>query len=190
MNDGLSVLFLLLLIVGIGNTINPDLRKKRRSKKNSGTKFDNRNIIIYSQIPEIQTENKPQSTNSSVNYKMKYQSKRILTGNEQANYHNLKLAADRKNYVICPKVRLLDIIEPRQNQYRRQALLSKVQSKHVDFVICDQGMNIKAIIELDDRSHLRKDRIERDQFVDSILRDVGYKVIHTWRIQENILDDI
>ena len=33
-------------------------------------------------------------------------------------------------------------------------------------------------IELDDRSHERKDRIERDQFVDKAVRDAGLTIAH------------
>lgn len=50
-------------------------------------------------------------------------------------------------------------------------------------------MNIKAIVELDDSSHNRQDRKERDDFVDLILRSVGYKVIHTKYIDYNILTE-
>ncbi len=51
-------------------------------------------------------------------------------------------------------------------------------------------MHIKAILELDDNSHNKKDRQNRDAFVDQILTSVGYKVIRTYAITENILDDI
>ena len=67
----------------------------------------------------------------------------------------------------------------------------KIMSKHVDFVIYDGDMmHLKVIIELDDSSHDREDRKERDEFVDFILKDCGYKVIHTRCITENILDDV
>ena len=66
----------------------------------------------------------------------------------------------------------------------------KIQAKHVDFVICDKDMHIKVIIELDDSSHDKKDRKERDEFVDLILQSVGYKVIHSRYIMNNILDQV
>jgi len=91
--------------------------------------------------------------------------------------------------MICPKVRLLDIIEPRKGDNYR-SLMGKIQSKHVDFVICDQDLHIKAILELDDGSHDRKDRQDRDQFVDQILTSVGYKVIHTRSGTEQTLADL
>lgn len=89
--------------------------------------------------------------------------------------------------VSFDKIRLLDIIEPRSGS-NYMSLLGKIQSKHVDFVICDQDLRIKAILELDDNSHNTKDRQDRDLFVDEILTSVGYKVIRTRSVTENALD--
>lgn len=65
---------------------------------------------------------------------------------------------------------------------------TREMSKHVDFVICAQDMYVLGIIELDDRTHLRQDRMERDAFVDTVLRSAGYQVKHTWDITPDILD--
>ena len=117
-----------------------------------------------------------------------YQARAIFSKNEWSNYKTLRDVAAVKKYIVCPKVRLLDIIEPRKGESKYKTLFYKIQSKHVDFVICDQNMNIKAIVELDDSTHDREDRKERDQFVDLILRSVGYQVIHTRHIGYDILD--
>lgn len=129
-----------------------------------------------------------ESSAEEIDYRNAYQAKQLFTRNEWQNYQKLREVARVKNYEVCPKVRLLDIIEPRRGEKKYKTLFYKVQAKHVDFVICDQNMNIKAIIELDDSSHDRKDRQERDQFVDMILQSVGYKVIHTRYINYDILD--
>lgn len=121
-------------------------------------------------------------------YSSCYQAKYLLTKNEWYEYKKLQKYAAEKGLMICPKVRLLDIIEPRKTEKDYMLLLSKVQSKHVDFLICDQNMNIKGVLELDDNSHDRKDRKERDAFVDQILTSVGYTVIHTRAITETTLD--
>ena len=123
-----------------------------------------------------------------IDFSTAYQAKYLLTKNEWIQYKRLREIADAKGYVICPKVRLLDIIEPRKNHEKYKTLLYKTQAKHVDFLICDKDMHIKVIIELDDSSHDKKDRKERDQFVDLILQSVGYKIIHTQYITQDILD--
>lgn len=68
--------------------------------------------------------------------------------------------------------------------------LGKIQSKHVDFVLYDQDLRIKAILELDDNSHNQQDRKERDLFVDEVLQSVGYRVIRTRSITEATLDPL
>lgn len=116
-----------------------------------------------------------------------YQKTHLLTKNEYYEYKKLKQFADQNNLIICPKVRLLDIVIPREGK-NKLAALGKINSKHVDFVICDDKLYIKGIVEIDDNSHKQLDRIERDKFVDSVLTSVGYKVIHTYSVTEDTLN--
>ena len=85
---------------------------------------------------------------------------------------------------------MLDLIEPRKGQKNYLALINKVQAKHVDFVLCDKDLHIKAILELDDSSHDKADRQERDKFLDEIFASVGYKTIRTRSITEETLNDV
>ena len=117
-----------------------------------------------------------------------YQRRQLFTKNEWQNYKKLKAIADAKDYVIYPKVRLFDLIEPRADKKKKLTYRYKIQAKHVDFVICDKDMNIKAILELDDNSHKDPERMKRDDFVNTILLSVGYTVIHTKYIDYDILD--
>lgn len=140
--------------------------------------------------PETKPVQKPTPNERTAEFQNAYQAANILTANERSNYKTLKIAADRKGYIICPKVRLADIITPRHDaQYMSR--FGKIKSKHVDFVIYDAQMqNIRVVIELDDSSHDRKDRQERDEFVDFILNDCGIRIIHTRYITPDILDGI
>lgn len=134
-----------------------------------------------------ESDSKPETP---IDYTQSYQAKYLLTKNEWCEYRKLKQFAEAKNLQVCPKVRLLDIIEPRNDTPNYKSLFYKVQAKHVDFLICDQNLHIKAIVELDDNSHNQADRQERDQFVDQILTSVGYKVIRTRAVTEETLKDI
>ena len=116
-----------------------------------------------------------------------YQKTHLLTKNEYYEYKKLKKYADQHNLIICPKVRLLDLIVPRESK-NNLAALGKINSKHVDFVICDDKLYVKGIVEIDDNSHKQQDRIERDIFVDSVLTSVGYKVVHTYSVTEETLN--
>lgn len=121
-------------------------------------------------------------------YSKQYQPKYLLTKNEWFQYKKLKEIADIKNLIICPKVRLLDIIEPRHDCPHYKGALGKISSKHVDFVICDQNLHIKAIIELDDNSHDTEKGKEKDRFVNQALSNAGYNVIRTRYINNDTLD--
>lgn len=148
--------------------------------------------IILMKLLEKKTvsKNKNPEKQKITEYKGHYQAKYLLTKNEWSQYKKLKQYADDYNLQICPKVRLLDIVEPRSGDPHYMAYMGKIKSKHVDFVICDDNLRIKGIVELDDSSHDRTDRQDRDKFVDEILEDVGYTVIHTRYITESTLNPI
>ena len=126
----------------------------------------------------------------STDYSQAYQAKYLLTKNEWYEYKKLQQYAASKDWIVCPKVRVLDLIEPRKGQKNYLALINKVQAKHVDFVLCDKDLHIKAILELDDSSHDNADRQERDKFLDEIFASVGYKTIRTRSITEETLNDV
>lgn len=146
---------------------------------------------INHQTPQTTIEPKQvtESIKEEINeYSGKYSKKHLLTKNEWYEYRKLKQIAESKGLQICPKVRLLDLIEPRRGDPKFKTLFYKIQAKHVDFVICDQNLYVKAILELDDNSHHLANRKERDEFVDLILKDVGYTVIRTRSITDTTLD--
>lgn len=83
-----------------------------------------------------------------------------------------------EHMVICPKVSLADIFfvaRPNENQ----GAYSRINRKHVDFLICNPN-TLKPVfaLELDDASHQRADRQERDEFVDEVFRVAGLPLIH------------
>ena len=108
--------------------------------------------------------------------------------NEKAFYRQLNSFAARKNMTVFTKVRLLDLLEPVKNQSKYKTYFYKVQAKHVDFVLCDAKLVARCIIELDDNSHTTPDRTERDEFVDTVLRSVGYKVLRVKAFDESTIE--
>lgn len=74
----------------------------------------------------------------------------------------------RSSSMISSKVRLADLFDVRQER-GQQAAFNKISSKHIDFVLTELGSSrILCGIELDDSSHNRPDRIERDNFVNEL----------------------
>jgi hypothetical protein len=72
--------------------------------------------------------------------------------------------------LIFTKVSLSDLFYVKQNDYGvYRSYTNKIDRKHVDFLLCDpKTVQPLAGIELDDKSHRRQDRMERDEFVDKV----------------------
>ena len=81
--------------------------------------------------------------------------------------------------VICPKVNLGDLFFAVGDKSRRLSFTNKINRKHVDFLLCDaESMQPLCGVELDDSSHLREDRMERDIFVDGVYEAAGLPLVH------------
>jgi len=101
----------------------------------------------------------------------------LLSKAERAFYEVLRTAAGDGLYVF-PKVRLLDLLWVPDTTPQRFMHLTRVMSKHVDFVLCDRHTVAPVlVVELDDASHELPGRAERDAFVDAVLRSTGLPVL-------------
>jgi len=82
--------------------------------------------------------------------------------------------------VLCTKVALGDVFwVKRDDASRHRIYTNKIDRKHVDFLVCDLAtMRPLLGIELDDKSHQRQDRQERDAFVDQVFNAAGLPLLH------------
>ena len=103
----------------------------------------------------------------------------LLTDAEQTFFAALR-AATPPDVLICPQVRLANLIRPTARNARQHTYdFYRIQAKCVDFVLCDaQTTRSRLVIELDDASHQRADRKQRDDFVDAVLAQVGLPILH------------
>jgi very-short-patch-repair endonuclease len=93
---------------------------------------------------------------------------------------------------IMGKVRLADVlkVKPGLDGKARQTAFNRIQSKHLDFVACDPNdFSIQFAVELDDKSHDRQDRKDRDAFLDEAMEEAGLPIIRfavkrTYSVQE------
>lgn len=82
--------------------------------------------------------------------------------------------------VICAKVSLSDLFwVKRTDAAKHRTYTNKIDRKHIDFLLCDP-LTMKPLlgIELDDKSHQREDRKQRDQFVDGVFAAAGLPLLH------------
>jgi hypothetical protein len=80
-------------------------------------------------------------------------------------------------FVICPQVSLAELFyvdHPNVNW----AAMARIIQKRVDFVICDPAtMKPRFAIELDDSTHLRAHRMERDEFVEKVFEAANLPLV-------------
>lgn len=93
----------------------------------------------------------------------------VLTKAELSFYHVLRRTV-KDNVSIFPQTPISAIFYPQTGDHRLNGIYhNKINRKTVDFLLCDaQTLAPLVGIELDDKSHTRPDRIERDTFVDSV----------------------
>jgi hypothetical protein len=79
-------------------------------------------------------------------------------------------------FAIMTKVNLNDLFfSPTRDPGSR----NRINQKHVDFLFCDpQTLKPLLGIELDDSSHQRSERVERDALVDAVFASAGLPLLH------------
>ncbi len=90
----------------------------------------------------------------------------LLTPAEHYAFQELRTILPPNHYITI-KPSLLDVLDPGPDS-KRTTSFQRISQKHVDFLVIDiySGRPLFAI-EIDDRSHLRPDRVARDEFVNA-----------------------
>jgi uncharacterized protein DUF2726/topoisomerase-like DNA binding C4 zinc finger protein len=109
-----------------------------------------------------------------------YQSKEVLCSPAERSFMGALEKVVGNGYRVFAKVRLADIVEVNKglSPSARQSAFNRISRKHLDFVICDPGdLSIVGTVELDDKSHRKTGRQERDQFLDKTLEAAGVPIL-------------
>lgn len=133
---------------------------------------------IYYMNKSHKVEKEEEQEDPKTNEPMPYTAAKLLTRREYAFFKALQPIAKKYNLLICPKVRLADLVSVPKGIKEYVKWFNYIKAKHVDFTICNIDLNVKLIIELDDQTHERPDRQKRDDFVDRIFKQVNIKLLH------------
>jgi hypothetical protein len=107
-----------------------------------------------------------------------YRAKRYFFSKAERSFFGVLHQAAGNQYAIFAKVRLSDLLYVKKGTESRQGHFNRIQSKHVDFVLCDpEQVRPALVIELDDASHGRSKRQKRDAFVDRSLTAGGLPIL-------------
>lgn len=111
-----------------------------------------------------------------------YRKKYLLTKNEYSFYQKIKPIIQESNLKVLCKIRLADLIEPEPNKNQKEwyTAFNRIKSKHIDFAIATEDMKVIALVELQDSTHQKSNRKERDEFVNTAVTSAGYTLISVY----------
>lgn len=182
--EGLIILIIICVIVFFVNERN----KKKKYRQNLFNYYlyqNNQKNNNHNKTPDYNNPgiNENQKNKAQYDIRTAYKKTKLLTDNEKQYYNVLAPYAEKNNLHLLSKIRLADLITVDKKSLKRnidvKISFSKISSKHIDFALCNKtDLEPILLIEVDDYTHNRPDRIERDKFIDSTLRGAGYKIIH------------
>ncbi len=109
-----------------------------------------------------------------------YTKRPILFSPAERSFLGVLDQAVGEEYRIFGKVRVADIVDAQQglDARGRQTALNRVTNKHFDFVLCRKSdLSVICAIELNDQSHQRRKRQERDAFLAGVCQAVGVPLL-------------
>lgn len=106
-----------------------------------------------------------------------YRKKQFLMTKAEYAFNKVLEEAVGDRYYISRQVPLSNLVEVIDSYKWNKAYRSKIDKKTLDFVLFDKnGYTPYLAIELDDSSHSRLDRQERDRFVTNVLQRAGIRL--------------
>ena len=131
-------------------------------------------VLIKIFLPEVFSE-KEVSKNGSI---YTHKRKDFLMSRAEHEFFNVLVGAVENRYYIFPQVHLPTILDHKIPGQNWKGAFRHIDEKSVDFVICDKAyIKPLLVIELDDQTHEREDRKERDVEVGRILNDSGLPLL-------------
>ncbi len=110
--------------------------------------------------------------------RLPYEARGQLVTKTELRFYKSLAKAVQDDFEIFAMVRIADLLRVQKDQKHRRKWLNKILAKHIDFVLCDPGsLEPLVCIELDDPTHQRPDRAERDIFVNHAFESAGIPLL-------------
>ncbi len=107
-----------------------------------------------------------------------YGTKKFFLTRAEHDCYDALVAAVGSGYYIFPQVHLPAIVDNKIVGQNWNAAFRHINGKSVDFVLCDKAyISPKLAIELDDKTHERPERKERDIEVERVLSEAGLPLL-------------
>lgn len=161
----ITLIIIIIIIISI--------QEDKKKNKNLKTNYE-----INNNQEKTQTNNTRIEENLNNDY---YKKEYLITKTERELYYLLKEITQKNNLEIFTQVSLYEIVKIKNNNnYNKN--FNKISRKTIDFIITDKNTKIKLCIELDDYTHNKPKRIERDIFVNNLFKEINLPLL---RIQAN-----
>lgn len=99
---------------------------------------------------------------------------RLLTQTE-LEYYEIIRSLISSQYVILPQINLASVIDKKGGSNFRNELF-----RNIDFGVFDGDLRPIFLIEINDNTHFRRDRKERDKKVNKICKKAGIPLVTFW----------
>ena len=131
-------------------------------------------ILVIDKIINKKNQNSQNINNDTkIDYKNLYNKKEyLLTQPELKFFKLIKNITEKNNLNIFSQVALYEIVTSKNIKD-----FNKIKSKTIDFVITDTNCKIKLCIELDDPTHIKENRQQRDKFIEDLFNQLNIKLI-------------
>lgn len=107
-----------------------------------------------------------------------YNRKQFFMSRSEHEFFDALMTAVGDRFYIFAQVHLPTLLDHRIKGQNWMGAFSHISQKSVDFVLCDKDyISPKLAIELDDKSHERPDRIDRDGEVERMLNEAGLPLL-------------
>ncbi|MBM34132.1 MAG: hypothetical protein CML22_07515 [Rheinheimera sp.] len=118
---------------------------------------------------------------------------KALMTDAELNFYRQLMRIVPPGILVFSKVRIADIVDvkPSLKGKGRVKHFNPIAAKHFDFVLVDdKKMHILGAIELNDSSHQRKERMERDAFVRKVMESAKLPLFEIKATRKYKLDDL
>ena len=105
----------------------------------------------------------------------KYFAKEAFLTPTEIEYYNILSALIGDNYLLFPQINLATVVDKEYVYNSRTDLF-----RNIDFGVFDYNFKPILLIEINDNSHIRKDRKERDEKVADILKKAKLPLVTFW----------
>ena len=175
-----AILILVPIAIIIGNKLTEDSKIKLKSLRTNDASSIHSFTTVNSQNKK-ETNCNPNNEVTEINYCNYYRPKIYITTLNELHFYEVLLdIAKELDFILFCQVSLYSIIEPKKELDRstKRTFLNKIDRKSIDFVLVDKkNCKIKLCIELDDYTHNKKDRIARDEFIDTLFEQLGVSLL-------------